>query len=1758
MFSLIWIHFLNPILFISSQEILTYNMQMGVSPELAVYTNNTIIYFEINIISIKNKSATYLFFYLYPKNNYNYIKAYLSLSKKYPTFNESDYRIVSEKKPTFYLSKKEFENIDKFYITVECKENCNFNYSGHGMEQLNLIKKTKFDKYINKGESLNARYNFGSDEKYILFTALSPDSNSICFTANIDNIEYKPKKILPNSYGLILSNSKSHFADFIFKNCIENKGNYASIATLPIDYESINNVDVFEQVITVINATINKTTLYKFTPIKKGRYSMRIETLSLNLFVQIYEYDNKKTILIKKIKQIGYLNFEGEENKRYDIKFFIEDENSNAIGIRYQISFENELYDFQFKNMEIFRNIPTRDILSKGYINYYRVISRGDDLSTPLEYHLHMIKGYPILYYVKCTTYPNCKYNKNDLKNLIEQGKAISNIDVNDNIYIYITPEQGDFYHTSTQYLALVYCDENKNEDCEYQIEIDNINGNGINYILLDNVMTYDSLKQNESDIFNFEVIDNKVSIVHIVTYSYTGHVDIIPKYYGNAFSAPHHVSNGNREVWVFIRKSGIEIEGYFSLNMIGKENTFFSLLYYTDKEEINDVKSGEEVLKTLKGQEEIKIFRFYNRNNKDKVPYIIDINSLNCELMAKLNNRVITKIPKYHQFLIKPDDDDYNNDNYNITVSVYSYIKVKPKNYDYCLFQISGIEVHEERELLLNEGYSHIENFNNVIKNLTYLYPYYLLKNGGKEQLYFSLSKNDNAKYVFTYQINQGSIKEIDFTSDKKLIKFSPTDLLTECKNILICPIKIIVTLKSECQDDKNTELEIKFLSSHNIPTYMKHDIVKCDSVITDSKNFLSNSKYNYFFQDLVTLDENTFQYIFINFKRGHGSAVAKIIPKNIIEPNSNWNQRINLPIKNPNNLTYYIPYDVDNSMFKISKNETQDCSDYNCELYIGIYSTDIDDYIKLNEFSIHAGNYTALKENELLYFYIEKVHSEQRTTFIIDKDSDVVYINFNSDMCRMTIVTTKDAKAKFWKIDSSIKLFAIYANDTQLKLNSLKGLVFSLRIKSENLYTGQCKFSVKYYIPEKYYPEVFTGNYNEASIGKFRNNELCYFIIPCLMINNFTNITIYANNDYNDFSTDIEIYVNKMDYDDYYKLNAEGIKNSMPTKSKKQFSSENQFNSDYLNLNNIGEEFKDIMLLITIQYKNKIESNSLISLISLFDNTGQISSIENKNFELIKIRKNEEITIDLGKMNQKYYFEIGLIDGKIELENSKYKIEKFNLTNDKIYGLFINPSKDEHYILRNKNNNYSFVYARYTINEFKNNININEIFYNKKNLILYHNKYNKIKWPISFYLPIDNQIISKEYDIQITIKIYMEKNINQANYNFTLIGGMVDLDFINKLKYSNNTINQPNISSKNIFNDGLKEAQFIFNYSIIKNNFKEKDFFFVSIDNNYNLSENFKIVSKVLPINIKSDSLIIPNSDYYFSNFNMSSNMTILKLKKNNFEEKTMQIEFSCNFDNNIIITINPEDKNVDYFKNNSDLIQKETIKYGKSYIDLNLEKFSNKKYIEFALIPKNTYTQNKIKRETRINNYVIKYQTERKSTFILPDEYIHYSIENGTFFVSKVMKEKIIVSNAIYIMYIYLEKEINDINKINTIYPFEIPKYTFSPFNFSQNEIIFKVNNSILKNQNLFISIIVTATFDEVQEILQYRILKIKNEEPINNNTKKWLIFIIIVVIIAYIILYVLFKKKTKINNSLSGDLIDTNRNINLIDSENLDIN
>ena len=113
-----------------------------------------------------------------------------------------------------------------------------------------------------------------------------------------------------------------------------------------------------------------------------------------------------------------------------------------------------------------------------------------------------MLKGYPILFYIKCEDYPNCQYNKEDLDQLREEKKAITNQDVNNNIYIYITPDEGDFYHNKTQYLTLVYCDESKSisEDCEFQIEIDNTQGKGGNFVLLDNIITYDALQKDEND----------------------------------------------------------------------------------------------------------------------------------------------------------------------------------------------------------------------------------------------------------------------------------------------------------------------------------------------------------------------------------------------------------------------------------------------------------------------------------------------------------------------------------------------------------------------------------------------------------------------------------------------------------------------------------------------------------------------------------------------------------------------------------------------------------------------------------------------------------------------------------------------------------------------------------------------------------------------------------------------------------------------------------------------------------------------------------------------------------------------------------------------------------------------------------------------------------------------------------------------------------------------------------------------------------
>ena len=314
----------------------------------------------------------------------------------------------------------------------------------------------------------------------------------------------------------------------------------------------------------------------------------------------------------------------------------------------------------------------------------------------------------------------------------------------------------------------------------------------------------------------------------------------------------------------------------------------------------------------------------------------------------------------------------------------------------------------------------------------------------GKKEELYLSLLKNDNYKYLIVYQINKGGPLESNFISNSKYLKFSSDDLINECQNVLICPIKITINLKSEIEDDKKPQIEFSFLSSHNVPQYINNEI-KYDGIPIDTKDKLYNSKYSYYYKDLKALKENEFEYIYVDFKRGHGSAVGKIVPKNVVEPNSNWNQRISLPVKNSQSLPYYIPFDEDNHLFKISKSEK--CADYNCEIYIGVYNLDNENNIKLNTFSIYSQNYVNLKENELMSYYIDSNIKEIENKFTINKDSEVVYITYYSDMCKMKIKTKKGEEEVSWDINSSEELIEIKSIDPKLQLENLKGLTFNLK---------------------------------------------------------------------------------------------------------------------------------------------------------------------------------------------------------------------------------------------------------------------------------------------------------------------------------------------------------------------------------------------------------------------------------------------------------------------------------------------------------------------------------------------------------------------------------------------------------------------------------------------------------------------------------------------------------------------------------------
>ena len=128
-----------------------------------------------------------------------------------------------------------------------------------------------------------------------------------------------------------------------------------------------------------------------------------------------------------------------------------------------------------------------------------------------------------------------------------------------------------------------------------------------------------------------------------------------------------------------------------------------------------------------------------------------------------------------------------------------------------------------------------------------------------------------------------------------------------------------------------------------------------------------------------------------------------------------------------------------------------------------------------------------------------------------------------------------------------------------------------------------------------------------------------------------------------------DIEIYVNKMNLDDCLNLDAQGIINAMPTKEKNKYSSEGQFSSDYLIIEENNVDKIDIIYLVTVQNINKNETSSIISLLTKFGEVGDISKVKDEKFELMKINKNTNLTFDIGGNNKTYFVELGLIQGKI-----------------------------------------------------------------------------------------------------------------------------------------------------------------------------------------------------------------------------------------------------------------------------------------------------------------------------------------------------------------------------------------------------------------------------------------------------------------------------------------------------------------------------
>ena len=879
--------------FVSSEEVIELTLGKTESIKRDLAAINHFINFA------QHEDKPFLKIKTIPTSNINPAKFYVSQQSEKPSPTDFVYASEQIGINTYYVpvSKLTANNI---YITVQCVNNCDYQ----------IIAELADDRYLIPGEELTFVGKEETPGEEVFYFDKGQSTNQKVMVYYYTNI-YKDISNMQMTYlkggeetPYQSEKTVDGYAFNVDISTITNTGITLTIKIPNVDNKtkitiSLHYIDptipavLYQNTHIFLNGGLATEICYNFL----GLEPQKIILLNFNYVSDAFTFGEKKeNESIEQLINFGkYITLSSDDyiNKgEICFKIYASEAQSNEslkLTASFQIFYEDSIEQYQsFITPVISQYIFKRRLPFQKLINYHHYSNEGtfDDLT----FHLTNTKGEPLLYGYACPNYP-CTLTNEEFIEKRKAGELIIATSINDD-YILNQKNQNIVY--------LVYCESFDKEYCEYTMDLGVLsyrNKYPMNLIPEMDYYVYGVVTDFKAKIEKSSSIKKVlITVESMVNSCYA------------EFSPEMKIKQRDARGKIIYQPETIPDVIDFTIK---NKNGFMFCMVNVEYDFSNQVelRTGIENIEQISLNDGTKVYSLIRRELSDS-PYAIKIEALNCAVDINFQSESYPNT-KFKQIIVQSDSPIGKKMAFQFSIKLNKFDVASDVD-DYCTLMISGVDTQKDNGLVMTEGTPSNLILDRELTQMTFILPLV----SAPPFIFIDLDSGERGGVEVII-----SIEDKEFS--QKVYKSQFINLGKEYSdycNKFQCNVWVSVIRRTNDIMDIPVTVWYKFINGFQ-PVYLQRN-----SIFTNA-GFTSSTHYYY---TEVGVEDGE---IVIDFKKGGGSFVAKLVKKNAIEENPNWNGRVQLPTEE----YLFGEFDKINGRITFTKTDTKDC-ELGCELYIGI----------------------------------------------------------------------------------------------------------------------------------------------------------------------------------------------------------------------------------------------------------------------------------------------------------------------------------------------------------------------------------------------------------------------------------------------------------------------------------------------------------------------------------------------------------------------------------------------------------------------------------------------------------------------------------------------------------------------------------------------------------------------------------------------------------------------------------------------------